>query len=55
MPTAIIFDNETAGNGSIAGRIGGVEGKNYRCHAGGELGHAASDTDAHDAVLLSKM
>jgi hypothetical protein len=51
MPTAILLDDKTAGNAGIAVRIGGAENKNHTCDAA----HTASDTGAHDAVLLSKM
>ncbi|MDZ7369488.1 MAG: hypothetical protein ONB43_27080 [candidate division KSB1 bacterium] len=51
MPIAIILDDETAGNGGIAVRIGSAESKIHMCDAA----HAASDAGEHDAVLLSKM
>ena len=55
MPIAMILDNETAGNGGIAVQIWGAESKNHTCDTAGKSGRAASDTGAHDAVLLSKM
>jgi hypothetical protein len=55
MPIAIILADETAGNKGIAVRIGCAESKNHTCDAAGKSGHAASDTGAHGAVLLSKM
>jgi hypothetical protein len=51
MPTAIILDAVTGRNGGL----GSEESKNYTCGAAGKSAHAASDTGAHDAVLLSKM
>jgi hypothetical protein len=54
-PVAKIFDNETAGNGGIAARIGSVKSKNQMRGTASESGQVASETGAHDAVLLSKM